>query len=223
MPRPARWTDPRTCPGRLIWMTYSALTGCPGPCARSARRHRVLEGRTSEAVGIGPLLGDQVAMPAQDCARRDQAMLAQHLRQPSDECGEDRSICPVQAGFRVGCAQHGDFVAQHQELDVLGRRRAGEQQQQDHQPIEDQIEQTQGHGSRSCPGGGAYRIRSSEAQADFWNLAGKHRRVIPRRRRDAVTVSSAALAAGGWSASYSSAPTLCELGPRNFVTQCSRR
>jgi hypothetical protein len=33
-------------------------------------------------------------------------MSAQH----PDQRGEDCSVCPVQAGLRVGSAQHGDFV-----------------------------------------------------------------------------------------------------------------
>ena len=48
-------------------------------------------------------------MPAQDRARCDQAMSAQHLRQLPDQRGEDCAICPVQ-GLGVGFAQHGDFV-----------------------------------------------------------------------------------------------------------------
>jgi hypothetical protein len=68
-------------------------------------------------------------MPAQDRAWCDQAMSAQHLRQSPDQRGEDRSIRSVQAWCRVGSAQHGEVVAQHQEFDVLGRRRAAEQQQ----------------------------------------------------------------------------------------------
>ncbi len=43
-----------------------------------------------------------------------------------------------------------DFVAQHQELDILRRRRATEHQQQVHEPEEYQVEQPQRHGSRSC-------------------------------------------------------------------------
>lgn len=66
----------------------------------------------------------------------------------------------------------GDFVAQHQEFDVLGCRRAAEQQQQVQQPKEDQVEQTQQHGSRSCPAGQAHRSSRSAAQADFWNPTG---------------------------------------------------
>jgi hypothetical protein len=52
--------------------------------------------------------------------------LAQHWWQPPDERGEDRSIRPVQTGLGVDSAQHGDFVTQHQELNVLRRRRAAQ-------------------------------------------------------------------------------------------------
>jgi hypothetical protein len=58
-------------------------------------------------------------MPPQDRGRCDYAMPPQHLRQPLDECGEDRSVCPVQAGLGVGSAQHGDFVTRYQELTSL--------------------------------------------------------------------------------------------------------
>jgi hypothetical protein len=76
--------------------------------------HRVLDGWTAEAVGIRPFLGGQATMPAQDRARRDQAMPPQHWWQPPDERGEHCSIRPVQAGLWVDSAQYGDFVTQHQ-------------------------------------------------------------------------------------------------------------
>jgi hypothetical protein len=85
--------------------------------------HSVLDGWTAQTGWIRPFLGDQATMPAQDRARCDQAMSALH----PDQRGEDRSVYPVQAGLRGGSAQHGDFVTQHQEFDVLGRRRAAEQ------------------------------------------------------------------------------------------------
>jgi hypothetical protein len=75
-------------------------------------------------VGICPFLGDQAMMPAQDRARRDQAMPAQHHGQGLDQRGEHRAVRPVQARPRLGSAQHGDFVTQHQKFDILGRRRA---------------------------------------------------------------------------------------------------
>src|SRR3712207_4244446 len=80
-------------------------------------------------------------------------------RCPRSICGSLRTSAANTArsaqprrGFWVGSAQYGDFVTQHEKLDVLGRRRAGEQQQQVHQLKEDQVEQTPGHGSRSYRG-----------------------------------------------------------------------
>jgi hypothetical protein len=72
-------------------------------------------------------------------------MPTQHLRQSPDKCGEHSPIRPVQARLRVDSAQHGDFMTQHQDLDVLGRRRTPEQQQEVQHPQEDQVEQTQRH------------------------------------------------------------------------------
>jgi hypothetical protein len=141
--------------------------------------HSVLDGWTSDAVGIRPFLGDQATMPAQHRARSDQTMPPQHPRQPPDQRGEHGAIRPVQARPRVGSAQHGDFVAQRQEFNVLGCRRAAEQQQQVHKLEEDQVEQTQRHGSRSCPVSQAHRPCSSEAQTDFWNPGSPARRCTP--------------------------------------------
>jgi hypothetical protein len=50
-------------------------------------------------VGIRPFLGDQAPVPAQDRARRDQAVPPRYLWQPPDERGEHGSIRPVQAGL----------------------------------------------------------------------------------------------------------------------------
>ena len=59
-------------------------------------------------------------MPAQDRVRSDETMPTQRSGQPPHERGEDGSVRPVQARSWVGAAQDGDFVAQHEELDVLG-------------------------------------------------------------------------------------------------------
>ena len=69
--------------------------------AFAQRGHRAIDGRTPNAIGIRPLLGDQATMPAQDRARRDQARPPRHLRQSPDERGEHRAIRPVQAGLRL--------------------------------------------------------------------------------------------------------------------------
>ena len=66
-------------------------------------------------------------MPAQDRVRLDQTMGSQCSGQPSDERGEHGSVRPVQPWPRVGAAQDGDLVAQHEELDVLASGRAAQQ------------------------------------------------------------------------------------------------
>ncbi len=43
-------------------------------------------------------------------------------RKEPDQRGEDRTVGPVEPGPRMGTAQHGDLVPQHEQLDVLGGR-----------------------------------------------------------------------------------------------------
>ena len=77
-------------------------------------------------------------MPAQDRVRGDQAVATQCSGQPPGEGGEDRSVRPVHAWSRVAAPKDCDFVAQHEELDVLGGGRATQHQDQlEHLP--DQI------------------------------------------------------------------------------------
>jgi hypothetical protein len=66
-------------------------------------------------------------------------VVAQARRQPPDQGGEDRPVGPVQAWFWVGAAEHGDLVAQHHQLDVLGGRRSAEQQGQSQNLEKDQV------------------------------------------------------------------------------------
>ena len=74
----------------------------------------------SGPVGVGPSSAYEAAMPAQDRVRGDQAAATQCSGQPLDERGEDGSVCPVHARSWVGAAQDGDFVPQHEKLDVFG-------------------------------------------------------------------------------------------------------
>jgi hypothetical protein len=96
-------------------------------------------------------LGDQAAVPPQDGTWGDQPMHPQPSRQEPDQRSEDDAVGPVQAGPRIGAAQHGDLVPQHEQLRVLGRWRTAEQHNPAADPDEDQIEQTEGHGRSSCP------------------------------------------------------------------------
>jgi hypothetical protein len=94
------------------------------------RGDRVLEGWATGAVRVGPLLDNQPAVPPQDRGRGDQAVTVQHHGEASDQGSEQCSVGPVQAGLGGGSAQYGDLVAKNEELDVLGRRGAGELRQQ---------------------------------------------------------------------------------------------
>jgi hypothetical protein len=49
----------------------------------------------------------------------DQPVRSQPGRQELDQRGEDRSVGPVQPGPRIGLAQHGNLMPQHQQLGVL--------------------------------------------------------------------------------------------------------
>ena len=69
-------------------------------------------------------------MPAQDRVRGDQTMGPERPGQPPHEGSEHGSVRPVHTWSWVGAAQDGDFVAQHEELDVLGGGRAAHQQDQ---------------------------------------------------------------------------------------------
>jgi hypothetical protein len=105
----------------------------------------VVDRWSSGPVRVGPSSAHEAAMPAQDCLRGDQARATQRSGQPPDESGEHGSVRPVHARSWVGAAQNGDFMAQHQELDVLGRGRAAHQQDQPEHLTKDQVQQPQRH------------------------------------------------------------------------------
>ena len=109
------------------------------------RGDRWVEGWATASVRVGPLLGHQAPVPAKDCGRGDQAVPAQRRGQALDECGEQGSVGPVQAGLGVGSAEYGDLVAQDEQLDVFGRRCTAEQRQPVDEPVEDQVEQALRH------------------------------------------------------------------------------
>ena len=89
---------------------------------------------------------DQATVPAKDGAGGDQPVCPQRSGQLADQCGQHRSVSPVQPGPGPGAAEHGDLVPQHQQFRVLGRRLAAGQDEPAAQPDEYQVEQAKGHG-----------------------------------------------------------------------------
>src|ERR1035441_887130 len=71
--------------------------------------------RSSCAARIGPLPGDQAAVPPKDGSRGDQAVCSQLPWQVPDQRGHDGSAGPVEAGSGPGAAQRGDLVPQYQQ------------------------------------------------------------------------------------------------------------
>jgi hypothetical protein len=78
--------------------------------------------RPSRPVRIGPLPGEQAAVPAQDGVGGDEPAHPQLCWQEPDECGEDCAVGPVEPGPGIGAAQHGGLVPQHEQLGVFGGR-----------------------------------------------------------------------------------------------------
>ena len=72
-------------------------------------------------------------------------MGSQFAGQPPHERGEHGPVRPVQARPWVGAAQDGNLVAEDEELDVLGGRRATRQHDQPEHLPEEQVEQPQRH------------------------------------------------------------------------------
>ena len=86
------------------------------------------------------------AVPPEHSAGRDQPVRPQPSGQVPDQRGQDGAVGPVQAEPRLGAAQDGDLVPQHQQFRVSSTPMSGQAGQPAAEPDEDQIEQTEGHG-----------------------------------------------------------------------------
>jgi hypothetical protein len=78
-----------------------------------------LTGGRPRPAGIGPLAGDQTAVPPKDGTGGNQPVYPHPCWQEPDQRSEDRAVGPVEPGPRIGAAQHSDLVPQHEQLSVL--------------------------------------------------------------------------------------------------------
>ena len=126
---------------------------------------------------IGPAPADQPPMPAQQRVRRDQPAHPQRPGEKPDQGGEDRAVCPVQLRPGVLPPQHGDLVAQHQQLGVLRRRRACQLRHPARQADEHQVKHPYRHKPAMLPAHDQQRRRTrrSAFYAPFWNPTGTSR------------------------------------------------
>ena len=131
-----------------------ALDAAVSPGGFSAAR-RMTSSRSScrgaaGPVRVGPFPGDQAAVPGQQRGRGDEPVAAQ--RGGRSRARADRRARSDQwAGWAELAAKHHDLVAQDQDLRVLGRLSAAQQDQPAEDPGHDQVQQTGRHEPRSCP------------------------------------------------------------------------
>jgi hypothetical protein len=79
---------------------------------------------------VGPRPGDQPPMPPQQRLRPDEEARPAGPRENTAEHGQQRPIGRLQPGARGLAVQHGQLMAEHQDLQVLGGVAAGQQHQQ---------------------------------------------------------------------------------------------
>jgi hypothetical protein len=77
-------------------------------------------------------------------------MQTQVAGEQTSQGGQDCSIRPAGSRSADVTAKHGDFVAQDEDLEVLGCGVAGEQPQPAEHCDRDQVQQSEQHGPRSC-------------------------------------------------------------------------
>jgi hypothetical protein len=71
-------------------------------------------------VRLGPAVGDELAVPAQDGGGGDQQAQAAACWQQPGEGGDESSVDPLQPWPWGASLQHSELVTQDQDLDFLG-------------------------------------------------------------------------------------------------------
>jgi hypothetical protein len=127
----------------------------PGRVLPRYPQHQVVDllagRRAARPSRVGPLTGDQTAVPGQQGSQRDHATGAQcGWQQPGQGC-QDRAAGPVRPGPGDLAAEHHHLMTQDDNLRVLGRLAPAQQAQPSEHADRDQVQQTDRHEPRSCP------------------------------------------------------------------------
>ena len=99
----------------------------------------------------GPAAGDELAVPAQDGGRGDEQPEASAVGEQSGEGGDQGAVGPAHPRARCASLEHGELVAQDQDLDVLGGVGSGAQHDPAEELGEHLVDQSQRH-QRIMPG-----------------------------------------------------------------------
>jgi hypothetical protein len=100
---------------------------------------------------VGPLAGNQIAVPAQQRRRRHEEDAPRPARQQPRERSQQHPVPIAQIGPVHPAAQHGDLMPGREDLDLLGPVTAPEQDQELKDTAQDQVQDRPEHEQRGCP------------------------------------------------------------------------
>ncbi|MET7541716.1 hypothetical protein [Streptomyces sp. NPDC005507] len=94
-------------------------------------------------------------MPGQDRAWADQEFQAEALTLPqqANERGDHGSVAEFESRLRPAALQDTQLMAQHQDLDILGRGGPCQQAEPAEQEAAESVDQTERHDSQACVDG----------------------------------------------------------------------
>lgn len=101
--------------------------------------------------GVGPLAGNQVAVPAQQRRWRHEENAPRPARQQPRERRQQHPVPVAQIGPVHPASQHGDLMPEHEDLNLLGPITARKQDQELKDTAEDEVWDRPGHEQRGCP------------------------------------------------------------------------
>src|SRR5450759_3071912 len=139
----------------LLKLTDDAEISPPGilRCQAADQVDRLFgKGRTSwSAMRVGPALLDQRAVPAQDRLWAYEERSPAFSRNKTSEEGDECTIGPGEAGTGDLPVQHGQLMAEYQDLSVLGRGIHPMDANDLNDASEETVEKGQGHDQQASP------------------------------------------------------------------------
>jgi hypothetical protein len=117
----------------------------PGQADNQLLRILIEQWTPGSTTGIGPCTGDQAAVPAQEGLGLDDEAGPAGPGQRAADRGEQGPVGGFQPGSRGLAVEHGELVAQYQDLQVLGGVAAGQQHEQADQAAQREVGEFQQH------------------------------------------------------------------------------
>jgi hypothetical protein len=116
---------------------------------RQADGERAQSGKDRGAPGLGrrrgPPAGDESAVRAQHRCWCQQQLGMSAARQRPNQRRNEGTVGPAHPRLRRGSAEHGELMAQHEDLDMVRGLGPGEQHHEGHEPSEHQVDQLRRH------------------------------------------------------------------------------